>query len=185
MRFIAPTLGLLVSLLLTACVSPVVIDRQSDANLANLQTYRFVSQDEDKPRELIAYRFDFLVTSFSWLRPWCKFDKAIEHLINAKISQCGAEIDRGQGACQISLKVKFMTCAFNQVNFFNQLGMHIAEVSPGSLRYQALDDFDVSGDITLPRLKDINLIVIDMIDALKVLAHANGPGNRRAGNVQH
>ena len=52
MRFIAPTLGLLISLLLTACVSPVVIDRQSDANLANLQTYRFVSQDEDKPREL-------------------------------------------------------------------------------------------------------------------------------------
>ena len=45
MRFIAPTLGLLVSLLLTACVSPVVIDRQSDTNLAHLQTYRFVSQD--------------------------------------------------------------------------------------------------------------------------------------------
>lgn len=40
------------ALLLSACVSPVVIDSQPDANLAQYRTYTFVSQDEDKPREL-------------------------------------------------------------------------------------------------------------------------------------
>ena len=40
------------SLLLSACVSPVVIDRQEGAQPSQYQTYAFVEQDEDTPRAL-------------------------------------------------------------------------------------------------------------------------------------
>ncbi len=45
-------LVLTTALLLSACVSPVVIDSQSGADLQQYRTYAFVPQDEDKPREL-------------------------------------------------------------------------------------------------------------------------------------
>lgn len=45
-------LVLATALLLSACVSPVVIDSQSGADLGQYRTYAFVPQDEDKPREL-------------------------------------------------------------------------------------------------------------------------------------
>ena len=52
-RLMIPRFLVLASaLLLSACVSPVVIDSQPDANLAQYQTYAFVSQAEDGPREL-------------------------------------------------------------------------------------------------------------------------------------
>ena len=50
-RLMIPRFLVLASaLLLSACVSPVVIDSQPDANLAQYQTYAFVSQAEDGPR---------------------------------------------------------------------------------------------------------------------------------------
>ena len=52
-RLMIPRFLVLASaLLLSACVSPVVIDSQPGANLAQYQTYAFVSQAEDGPREL-------------------------------------------------------------------------------------------------------------------------------------
>ena len=43
---------LLASLLLSACVSPVVIDQQGDITPSQYQTYAFIEQDEDTPRAL-------------------------------------------------------------------------------------------------------------------------------------
>lgn len=43
---------LLASLLLSACVSPVVIDQQGDITPTQYQTYAFIEQDEDTPRAL-------------------------------------------------------------------------------------------------------------------------------------
>ncbi|MCG8392376.1 MAG: DUF4136 domain-containing protein [Pseudomonadales bacterium] len=40
------------TLLLSACVSPVIIDSQPGTDLQQYHTYAFVEQDEDKPREL-------------------------------------------------------------------------------------------------------------------------------------
>jgi hypothetical protein len=43
---------LLASLLLSACVSPVVIDQHGDITPSQYQTYAFIEQDEDTPRAL-------------------------------------------------------------------------------------------------------------------------------------
>ncbi|MCK0154426.1 DUF4136 domain-containing protein [Alcanivorax sp. S6407] len=43
---------LLNCLLLSACVSPVVIDQQGDVSPSRYQTYAFIEQDEDTPRAL-------------------------------------------------------------------------------------------------------------------------------------
>jgi len=47
-----PLILMIASLLLSACVSPVVIDQQSGINPGNYQTYAFIDQNQDTPRAL-------------------------------------------------------------------------------------------------------------------------------------
>ncbi|MZR63174.1 DUF4136 domain-containing protein [Alcanivorax sp. DP30] len=51
-RFMRSLTLFIALLLLSACVSPVVIDRQDNVTPSQYQTYAFIEQDEDTPRAL-------------------------------------------------------------------------------------------------------------------------------------
>jgi hypothetical protein len=113
------------------------------------------------------------------------FDEAVEHFLHAEVGQRRAEEHRGQSAGPVFLQIERVAGTAHQVDFVAQ------GVRP--LRAQSLIDFrmvetleGVAGvDAAIAGgVVKVDEILIEMVDALQFPAHADGPGDRRAADLE-
>jgi hypothetical protein len=109
----------------------------------------------------------------------------IEDLAHAEVVDRGTEEHRGLDAGQEVVQVEWVRCAMHQLDFHFQLfdfqWEHLDQLGV----VDALDDLDIAVGAFLASLEQHDLIAQQVVHATEILAHADGPGHRRALDLQH
>ncbi len=118
-------------------------------------------------------------------RRGCPGDQPTEHMIDAEVTQRGAEKDRRDIAAQEQLAIELVRRAFNQLQLFAQLRRQLFADRAVQLRIiQPFDDAHFLNGVAFTRLVEIGFVVIEVVNAFEQLAASDRPGNGRAGDFQ-
>ena len=102
-------------------------------------------------------------------------DEAIEQLLHSKVVQCRAKEDRGNISSQIGIHVERRIYTLDHLHILTQLGrLRRVDVV---FQLRAIDVFElhVLRHILLARRIEIQLLLIDVIDATETLPHVDRP----------
>src|SRR5690554_1083512 len=113
-------------------------------------------------------------------------NEAIQHFAHPEIPHGGAEINRRQFATPIGIEIESMGSATYQLylhaqllgNIRTQKRIHLGIVQP-------LDALVVRNTASLPLGIKMNHIVVEVVDALEVTPHTDGPSHRRTLNIEY
>ncbi len=106
-------------------------------------------------------------------------------MVNAKVTQRGTEKYRGNFPCQEQLFIKLVRRALHQFQLVAQLLRQVFTDGGVQIRViQPFNDAHFLNGVALTGLIQISFIFIKVINALKQLAAANRPGDRRAADFQ-
>ena len=114
------------------------------------------------------------------------FDKAVQHLLHPEVGERRAEKHRSQPPGQIFLGIKRMAGAAHQFNFLTQrLGATSAQFLLQLRTVQSVQNVAGVDPAIAGRVVKVNEILIEMVNAFQIPAHANRPGHGRTANFQH
>src|SRR5690554_1200829 len=113
-------------------------------------------------------------------------NEAIQHFAHTEVTYGGAEVHRRQFATPIGVKIESMGSAPHQLNLHAQLlgrlrakqGIHLGVV-------ESLDALVIRNAVSLPLGIEMNHIVVEVVNALEVTSHTDGPGHRRTLDVEY
>ncbi|MNQ30529.1 hypothetical protein D3C85_438740 [compost metagenome] len=111
--------------------------------------------------------------------------QAVQHVVDAEVTQCGTEEDRGHLAGDEGLVIELRRGALHQLQFAAQLGGQIFTDGGVQLRVvQPLHHPFLLDGVALTGLIQIGLVLVEVVDPLEGLAAADGPGDGGAHDLQ-
>ena len=107
-------------------------------------------------------------------------------MVDTEVTQCSTKKDRCQFACQEAFQIEFVAGALHQLKGIAQLfGVISAYCSIQLGIVQSLDLAHVLHGVALPGFVQHRGVAQQVVDPLETFAHADGPGDRRALDIEH
>src|SRR5471032_3084157 len=140
---------------------------------------------EHEAGEGLLGRIDHAHGGIAFARRRRPFDQRRQNLAHAEVVDGGTEEHRRLHARQELLQIEGMRGAVHQFHFHAQL-VHLQREHLLQARVvDALDDLEGAVGLFLAGLEQHDLVFEQVVHAAEVLAHADGPGDRRVLNLQH
>lgn len=129
---------------------------------------------KDEAGELLFLRFYFAGVGFARHRLRGPLHQTVEHMVNAEVTECGTEEDRGNFTAQEQLSVELVGRAFNQLQLIAQLGGQLFTDSGVQLRVvQTFHNADFLNGVALTGLVQVGFVFIEVVNPFEQLAAAN------------
>ena len=124
--------------------------------------------------ELLFFRFHFTGVGFARHRLRRPLHQPVEHVVNAEVTQCGTEEDRGNFAAQEQLFVEFVRRALDQLQLVAQLrGQLFADRRVQIRVVQTLHDAHFLNGVAFTGLIQVGFVFIEVVNAFEQLTAAN------------
>lgn len=156
--------------LLQACVSPVVIDRQSDANLGAYHSYAFIPQQQDQPRQLDDQRAEQALTTTLASKglqavPAAEADVLVKHFFKREQRYDGSVVQFGMGYGWNRMAVGATTPVEGEVTEEYKLVVQLIDRQSQDVVWQATSRDRLDDEMASERRKaHINQAVTDMFE---------------------
>ena len=128
---------------------------------------------------------DFAHGGVAQLRRRRPVDQRVQDFAHAEVVDGGAEEHRRQLAGQEFVQIPLIGRALDQLDLHAQLFHFQREQLVQARVVYALDHFHVGDQFFRARFEQDDLVVQQAVNAAESLAHADGPGDRRATDLQH
>src|SRR5271156_3771348 len=140
---------------------------------------------EYKAAQLRFVRRDAALDGGARLRPGRVLDEGAKQLLDAKVADRRAEEHRRLVTGAVLLNVKRLARPAHELNLVLKIRRLLPEQLGRSRRIKTLDDPIAADPAARAGLVDVDPVLGQMIDALELTPHADGPGDRRGVNAEH
>ncbi len=118
-------------------------------------------------------------------RRGCMLDERRQQLLDSEIVDRGTEEHRRLAAGEIGFPVELRRGAAHQLDLVVKRGGALAQEFARRGAAEPVDHAVGAGAALFTRRVDVDAVLEQVVDALQVAAHADRPGHRRAGDLQH
>ncbi len=140
---------------------------------------------EHEAGELLLGRLDQTALGLARHRRRGPIGQAVQHVVDAEVTQRSTEEDRGHVAGDKGLVIELGRGALHQLQFTTQLGCQIFADGGVQIRVvQALDHPLLLDGMALTGLIQVGLVLVEVIDTLEGFAAADGPGDGGTHDLQ-
>ncbi len=140
---------------------------------------------EHEAGEGILIRVHDPLVRFARLRLGRIRNETVQHVIDAEVAKRGAEKHWRRLAAQVRVAIERMARATHEFDLFQQRGVFASYVFTRRGAVEPIDLCKRMQVMTVAGRVAVNAVQFEMIDATKVTARTDRPGDRRALNAQH